>query len=57
MSFTSGLFGTHVSVGANEFIVRALAEILVPEGDPEVSYVGSSVAVDQDVLWLDVSMD
>ncbi len=57
MPLAAGLFRAHVGRRADEFIVRAFAEVLVLERDAEVGHVGPLVIVDQNVLGLDVAMD
>ena len=53
--FAPGLLGTHVGGRAGE--PAPLAEVLVPEGQPEVGHARLACCVDQDVGRLDVAVD
>ena len=55
MPFATGLFGTHV--GGRPGVAWPLAEVLLPQGQPEIRHERLAARVEQDVAGLDVPMD
>ena len=55
MPFATGLFGTHVS--GRPGVAWPLADILLPQGQPEVGHEWLAALVEQDVPRFDVPMD
>ena len=57
MPLASGLFGAHVHRRSDKLVLRALAEILVAQGDSKIGDVGLGPVVDQDVFGLDIAVN
>ena len=54
MPFATGLFGTHV--GGRPGVAWPLADVLFPQGQPEIGHERLAALVEQDVARLDVPM-
>ena len=55
--FASRLFGTHVGGSSHQFVAGIPAEILVPQGNPEIGDIGLAYGIDQDIGRLHVAVN
>ena len=55
VALATGLLGTHV--GGRSGVAWPLADVLLPQGQPEIRHERLAAAVEQDVAGLDVPMD